>query len=183
MSRLALTVMVECTAAFLDINHSLQWFLKRPLKDNILQPKASGFLQFTLLYNLEFQSWANLHELGSLLQCVSHLPVFIYSHACAEMDVQRGRIREHEARKPVVLMFSPWSFDLASRQLSLISVFVDDYWGKWVVRHRSYLFFSLIHVSASTHPRNLLAVRMQTNTTQLFSYFFAIRECCSSTVQ
>ncbi len=48
-------------------------------------------------------------------------------HAFAEMDVQRGGIREHEARKPVVLMFSPWSFDLASRQLSLISVFVDDY--------------------------------------------------------
>lgn len=56
---------------------------------------------------------------------------------------QRGGIREHEARKPVVLMFSPWSFDLASRQLSLISMFVDDYWGKWVVRHRSYLSFSL----------------------------------------
>lgn len=67
------------------------------------------------------------------------------------MDVQRGGIREHEARKPVVLMFSPWSFDLASGQLSLISVFADDYWGKWVVRHRSYLSFSLIHISASTH--------------------------------
>lgn len=54
----------------------------------------------------------------------STLPIF---HAFAEMDVERGGIREHEARKPVVLMFSPWSFDLASRQLPLISVFVDDY--------------------------------------------------------
>lgn len=65
------------------------------------------------------------------------------SRAVAEMDVQRGGIREHEARKPVVLMFSPWSLDLASRQMSLISVFVDDYYGKWVVRHRSYLSFCL----------------------------------------
>lgn len=48
-------------------------------------------------------------------------------HGFAEIDVQRGRIRGHEARKPVVLMFSPWSFDLALRQLSLISAFVDDY--------------------------------------------------------
>lgn len=54
----------------------------------------------------------------------SALPIF---HACPEIDVQRGGIREHEARKPVVLMFSLWSFDLASRQLSLISVFADDY--------------------------------------------------------
>lgn len=78
------------------------------------------------------------------------LPIF---HACLEIDVQRG---EHEARKPVVLMFSPWSFDLASRQLSLISVFVDDYWGKWVVRHRSYLSLSHSHFFPRTHSDPLL---------------------------
>lgn len=68
-----------------------------------------------------------LDEFGSPSLTVpssSPLPNF---HAFAEMDVQRGGIREHEVRKPVVLMFSLWSFDLASGQLPLISVFVDDY--------------------------------------------------------
>lgn len=46
--------------------------------------------------------------------------------ACPEIDALKGRIREHEARKPVVLMFPAQSFHLPSRQLSLISAFVND---------------------------------------------------------
>lgn len=75
--------------------------------------------------NLGMNSAAGFSRSPTLTFLSSSTPSIF--HACAEMDVQRGGIREHEARKPVVLMFSPWSFDLASRQLSLISVFVDDY--------------------------------------------------------
>lgn len=54
-------------------------------------------------------------------------------------------------------MFSPWSFDLASGQLPLISVLVDDYSGKWVVRQRSgrslthILAHSCLHTLTHTH--------------------------------
>lgn len=126
--------MVECTAAFLSINHSSWRFLQQPLKVIELSSKANAFLRSlrnALL--LSFCSRCGISatdQLGYIWESLTSPSSAALSHLfvhVAQMDVQRGGIREHEARKPVVLMLSPWSFDLASGQLPLISVLVDDY--------------------------------------------------------
>lgn len=114
----------------------------------MLAPECfAAFLLFSM-WNLSH--WPTWIYLG-----VSHLPVISRSLpfvcACCSDGCSERRDKRTWGPEAVVLMFSPWSFDLASGQLPLISVLVDDYRGKWVVRRRSCLPFTFLPPQTHSH--------------------------------